>query len=164
MIKTAGLVVSQGWTAFRLPGVLPGNRIQSVFFLLTIANEGVTKDPRLAVQLETPACVTLRCPAPQPRLVRASAELERNGQRRNSGAGQDLRGVPALRGCWQGCAHVLPKGSSMSRKTEEGRSQQEGLFCPSSLKAQHTPWSPELGSTEVQGRSACQLRCPRNPA
>lgn len=148
MIETACLVVGHGWTAFRLPGVLPGNRIQPVFFLLTIASEDVAKDPRLAVQLGTPACMpSYAARAPQPTLVRARAEMERNGEQRASGAGQDLRGRS------QGCAHVLPKCSSMNRKTEEGRSQQEGLFCPSPLKSQHPPRSLELDNTGVQGRS-----------
>lgn len=105
--------------------------------------------------------MNLRCPG-TPTQVNGDKrrELEGNGDQRKAGAGQDLRGVPAFRDCSQGCAHVLPKGSSTNRLTKEGTGQQEGtewLFYPPSLKAQHTSWSLELDNKEVQGRPACQF-------
>lgn len=57
-IKTVCLVVGQGWTVFHLPGVLPGNRIQPVSFLLTMASEEVRFNQRHQTG----------CPVPDPSL------------------------------------------------------------------------------------------------
>lgn len=96
------MVVGQGWTAFHLPGVLPGNGIQPVSFLLTMASE----EERFNQRHQT------GCPVPDPslhdltlahwpRLVRPSVGIWRGMETRGSQEQDrsDHRVVPTLRDC-----------------------------------------------------------------
>lgn len=127
-----------GLVCLPLPGVLSGDRIQPVFFSLWLVKmRGSTKDPRLAVQLETPACTILCCLNTPAQAGEAKCgDLERNGDQRKSGAGQELRGMPALRDCLQGVPTCSLKAAPWTEKLKKERASKKGqmAFLPPPLK------------------------------